>query len=147
VIVAGCWWGCDDAGDGGGGQPDAVADGSGSQEPVAGVVPYDVAMQLFADEAVKFRFIRLPEGGHIDYDPDAHWVLPVGTILVKTFAYYTDYRIDRAGETHRLDYRVPNTNQCQRCHGDVVQPLGPHTRQMNRDNTYGGQVVNQIEHL
>jgi uncharacterized repeat protein (TIGR03806 family) len=43
--------------------------------------------------------------------------------------------LDEAGERQDLDYRVPNTNQCGRCHGEAAAsaPLGVHTRQLDRD--------------
>ncbi len=58
-----------------------------TQEPVEGVVRYEVAAELFADFAAKHRFIVLPPGGKIGYHPDAKWAFPVGTMLIKTFAY------------------------------------------------------------
>ncbi|HEV8320282.1 MAG TPA: SO2930 family diheme c-type cytochrome [Myxococcota bacterium] len=74
-----------------------TGDGS-TQEPVAGVVPYDVNAVLFADFAAKRRFIVLPDGGTIDYDPDARWTFPVGTTIVKTFSYPYDMRAPDLGE-------------------------------------------------
>ncbi len=57
--------------------------------------------------------------------------------------------IDREGQTRRLDYRVPNVLQCKNCHqdSDVLLPLGPRTRQLNRMRDYGGVQENQIDHL
>ncbi len=45
------------------------------------------------------------------------------------------------------NYRVPNTNECKTCHAtnDVVQPLGPTTRQLNSGHKQGGE--NQIDYL
>lgn len=43
--------------------------------------------------------------------------------------------LDLSGEPRENAYIVPNTNECQDCHGEVpVQaPLGPRTRQLDRD--------------
>jgi uncharacterized repeat protein (TIGR03806 family) len=66
-------------------------DGS-TQEPADGVVPYDVNTPLFSDYAAKYRFVRLPPGTPARYrDPEA-FDFPVGTVLVKTFAYPHDLR-------------------------------------------------------
>src|SRR5262249_41569184 len=42
--------------------------GNGStQEPMPGVVPYDVNTALFSDYALKYRFVRLPPGTNVEY--------------------------------------------------------------------------------
>src|SRR5687767_10982997 len=53
-----------------------------TQKPADRVVPYDVVSQLYADRALKHRFLHIPEGEVIRYDGDAKWEFPVGTILV-----------------------------------------------------------------
>jgi uncharacterized repeat protein (TIGR03806 family) len=65
--------------------------GNGStQEPVPGLVPYDLNTPLFSDYATKYRFIKLPPGASAEYrDPDV-FEFPVGTIISKTFAYPCD---------------------------------------------------------
>ena len=57
--------------------------------------------------------------------------------------------IDEAGELREQEYRVPNDNECKTCHSKrhVFEPLGPRTRQLNRDYDYGGRVDNQIDRL
>ena len=167
------------------------------QLPADGVMPYEVNAVLYADEAVKYRFIKVPKGEHATYDPTGQWKWPDGTILVKTFAYLKDYRdpskgqrlletrliikqggkwtgntyvwndaqtqavheiagdllpatwIDADGKTQKLDYRVPDNNDCTKCHSTdhVFHPLGPRTRELNRDNDYGSGPVNQIDHM
>ena len=61
--------------------------------------PYEVIAPLFADEARKHRFIQLPASGakarYSDQDP---WELPVGAIVVKTFAFPRDARDPTQGE-------------------------------------------------
>lgn len=74
-------------------------EGTGAtQIPVDGVVPYEVASTLFADYAAKHRFIYVPAGEHIQYDNDAPWQFPVGTVLIKTFSYLHDLRDPSLGE-------------------------------------------------
>lgn len=171
---------------------DAVA-----QTPAAGVVPYQVISSLFADHAVKLRFLFLPAGTTITYDPVEKWGFPEGAILVKTFAYPVDLRdpsgarrlletrlllheasgwspityvwneaqtearvtvagarmpvsfLDRDGAAATLEYRVPNTNQCLGCHGEVgtTNVIGPRTRQLDRDRDGGSGPANQIDQL
>ena len=64
-----------------------------AQTPAADVVPFEVISPLYADEALKLRFLRVPAGATIGYDPVARWDFPVGTVLVKTFAYPDDARV------------------------------------------------------
>jgi len=56
-------------------------------QPAENVLPYDINSPLFTDYAQKARFIFIPEGKIIQYDP--HYVLrfPVGTVLIKNFFY------------------------------------------------------------
>jgi uncharacterized repeat protein (TIGR03806 family) len=62
--------------------------GNGStQEPARGVLPYDLNTPLFSDYAVKYRFVRLPPGKPARYNESETFELPVGTVLVKTFAF------------------------------------------------------------
>jgi uncharacterized repeat protein (TIGR03806 family) len=61
------------------------------QNPVDGVVPYDVNLNLYSDEAHKHRFIYLPPGTQIHATAD-RWELPAGAMLIKTFYYPADAR-------------------------------------------------------
>ena len=158
------------------------------QAPAARVVGYEVIAPLYSDETLKHRFLHVPEGAVVGYEPTAAWRFPVGTILVKTFAYPIDARdpalgerlletrllvkeadgfkahtyvwneaqteanlkptgttldvswIDATGATRTNAYGVPNTNQCQDCHGkaELQDSLGGRTRQLDRD----GQIEN-----
>jgi uncharacterized repeat protein (TIGR03806 family) len=53
------------------------------------------------------------------------------------------------GEALDQTYEVPDTNQCQQCHGqgESTRPLGPRTRQLDRDYDYGAGPENQIDHF
>ncbi len=67
------------------------------QKPNARVEAYDVISPLWSDAALKYRFVFLPEGETIGYQDDARWQLPVGAILVKTFAFPVDGRDPATG--------------------------------------------------
>jgi hypothetical protein len=56
-----------------------------TQEPVNGVVPYDVATPLFSDYTAKHRFVWLPPGAPARYDEREIFDFPLGTVLIKTF--------------------------------------------------------------
>lgn len=74
-------------------------DGPG-QTPAEGVIPYDVVAPLFSDYSVKARFLWVPKGKKIGYEDTDRWDLPVGSILIKSFAYPVDAR--DAGKGQRL---------------------------------------------
>jgi uncharacterized repeat protein (TIGR03806 family) len=80
-----------------------------SQEPVDGVVPYDLNTPLFSDYTEKLRFIKLPHGGTIKYHETEVFDFPVGTVIAKTFAYPHDMSDPAKGrrllETRILEHR------------------------------------------
>ena len=60
--------------------------------------------------------------------------------------------IDIAGQSTRnlkFKYSVPNTNMCKNCHvkDQVLVPLGPTARQLNRNNIFHNSEVNQLSYL
>jgi uncharacterized repeat protein (TIGR03806 family) len=162
-----------------------------AEEPNARVTPYDLNTQLYADGALKFRHVYIPAGQAARYNPDSPdevFDFPVGTVLIKTFAFADDMRrptenvrlletrllirrsegwialpyvwneeqtearlssigaqipvsfINEDGADIALDWAVPNVNQCSGCHaragGNVVLPIGPSARNLNRDYEY-----------
>lgn len=60
--------------------------------PAEGVVPYDLVNALFADHAAKHRYVFIPKGQSATYSPDDVFDLPVGSVLIKTFAFAPDMR-------------------------------------------------------
>jgi uncharacterized repeat protein (TIGR03806 family) len=52
------------------------------------------------------------------------------------------------GSEREMVYSIPNMNQCKLCHedNDVMGPIGPQARQLNRTRTYGAGERNQLEH-
>jgi len=52
------------------------------------------------------------------------------------------------GKKRRLQYSIPNINQCKGCHvkEQVIKPIGPTARQLNGDFPYAEGEANQLEH-
>lgn len=67
------------------------------QEPAAGTLPYRLNTPLFSDHSTKLRFLRLPPGATVPYNDSAVFDFPVGTALVKTFAFPHDARHPEKG--------------------------------------------------
>ncbi len=63
-----------------------------AREPVAGVTPYDLVNPLFSDHAAKHRLVYVPEGEAAVYDAQDVFDFPVGSVLLKTFAFAPDMR-------------------------------------------------------
>jgi uncharacterized repeat protein (TIGR03806 family) len=61
------------------------------------VVPYDVNTALFSDYALKQRAIYIPDGAAATYDLEEPLGLPVGSVIVKTFAFPADLRAPADG--------------------------------------------------
>ncbi|MCX4240994.1 SO2930 family diheme c-type cytochrome [Paraliomyxa miuraensis] len=60
-------------------------------EPAPGVLPYTVAAPLWADAAHKGRYIVLPEGQTLQLTERDEWLLPVGTVIIKSFFVDLDH--------------------------------------------------------
>ncbi|HXT59897.1 MAG TPA: SO2930 family diheme c-type cytochrome [Pirellulales bacterium] len=76
-----------------------------TQQPVAGVIPYDLNTPLFSDYALKYRFVKLPDGRQAAYSAESVFDLPVGTLIAKTFAMPADLR-EPQGERRLLETRI-----------------------------------------
>ena len=52
------------------------------------------------------------------------------------------------GEEEDVRYRVPNVNQCKECHaaGDMITPIGPKARNINKDFKYEEGEFNQLDY-
>jgi uncharacterized repeat protein (TIGR03806 family) len=68
------------------------------QIPNDGVVPYDLNSPLFSDYAAKHRFVYVPEGQQARYDDKEVFDFPVGSVIVKTFAFLNDMNDPAKGE-------------------------------------------------
>ncbi len=65
---------------------------AGGRRPNAGLTPYALNTPLFSDYAEKQRYVFLPKGRRATYTAEGVLEFPVGTVLVKTFAYPADFR-------------------------------------------------------
>ncbi|QDU93087.1 PQQ-dependent sugar dehydrogenase [Lignipirellula cremea] len=52
---------------------------------VKGIIPYDVNVPFWSDNARKERFIALPSKASVQFSREGEWEFPVGTVLIKTF--------------------------------------------------------------
>ncbi|OBV11447.1 SO2930 family diheme c-type cytochrome [Erythrobacter dokdonensis] len=57
------------------------------QVPAAGVTPYALNTPLWSDGAEKLRFIYLPQGTQLAAEGDGLLRFPVGSAIIKTFAF------------------------------------------------------------
>lgn len=63
-----------------------------SGQPAPGVQPYTLNTPLFSDGAEKYRFVWMPAGAKADYRASTALAFPVGTVLIKRFAFPADAR-------------------------------------------------------
>ena len=63
-----------------------------AQIPNENVIPYHLASPLFSDYTYKFRFVSMPNGEFAQYNYNEVFNFPVGTKIIKTFAYPIDDR-------------------------------------------------------
>jgi uncharacterized repeat protein (TIGR03806 family) len=75
------------------------ADGA-KQIPADGVTPYDLNTPLFSDHASKYRFVYVPPGQAAAYNSQEAFEFPVGSALIKTFAFPAD--LSKQDENVRL---------------------------------------------
>ncbi|WP_426166922.1 SO2930 family diheme c-type cytochrome [Sandarakinorhabdus sp. DWP1-3-1] len=60
--------------------------------PAPGVMRYTLNTPLFSDYAEKFRYVWMPAGTRATYAAKGVLEFPVGTTIVKSFAYPADFR-------------------------------------------------------
>ena len=55
--------------------------------------------------------------------------------------------INKKGESHQVDYIIPNKNQCKGCHAykNKQLPIGPKVRNLNKDFAYPDGSMNQLD--
>ena len=61
-----------------------------SLAPGDGLIPYDLIVAFWSDDAEKTRWVSLPEGQKIKFSATGEWGFPPGTVFVKTFELATD---------------------------------------------------------
>ena len=65
---------------------------AGARSPNGRVTPYDLNTALYSDGALKFRYVYIPQGAQARDNAEGVFEFPVGTVLVKTFAFAADMR-------------------------------------------------------
>lgn len=75
------------------------------QRPATGVVPYRLNTALWSDGAEKLRFVYVPKGAKASADGEGLLDLPIGSALIKTFAF-TENGKRRLIETRLLLHRA-----------------------------------------
>jgi uncharacterized repeat protein (TIGR03806 family) len=65
---------------------------AGAREPSERVTPYELNTALYSDGALKFRYVYMPAGAQAQYNETGVFEFPVGTVLIKTFAFAADMR-------------------------------------------------------
>jgi uncharacterized repeat protein (TIGR03806 family) len=67
-------------------------EGPGISAPAEDVRAFDLVTPLFSDRALKARHVYLPKGEKAKYAESEAFDFPVGSVLIKTFAYPADFR-------------------------------------------------------
>jgi uncharacterized repeat protein (TIGR03806 family) len=62
------------------------------QIPVKSIIPYSLNTPLFSDNAIKLRFVKVPEGQAVTYNAENVFAFPIGTVIIKTFYFPNDFR-------------------------------------------------------
>ena len=75
---------------------------TGADDPTPGVKPYRLNMPLFSDGADKHRFVYVPEDAEVAIGEQGLLQFPVGSALIKTFAF-GDRKIETRVLLHRAD--------------------------------------------
>lgn len=65
---------------------------AGARQPNDRVTAYDLNTALYSDGALKFRYVYIPPGRQAQYRDEGVFEFPVGTVLIKTFAFAADMR-------------------------------------------------------
>lgn len=75
------------------------------RRPQADLIPYDLNTPLFSDYALKTRYLYLPPGAKARYRARGVIDLPVGSALIKTFAFPADLRAPNR-DVRRIETRL-----------------------------------------
>lgn len=73
-------------------------------EPAAGVIPYSINAEQWADHASAERFLAIPGTGQIEIDDKGNWLAPDGSVLFKTVSL--EMRKGDVGSRRRVETQV-----------------------------------------
>jgi len=121
----------------------------GARVPSVGLTPYALNTPLFSDYAEKQRYVFMPPGQHAQYRGAGLLDLPVGAVLVKTFAYPTDFRkpqirlrfIETRLLIHRPDGWVPLTYVWNDAQTEAVLKRAGARTEVSYIDAKGGQMT------
>lgn len=82
-----------------------VGDDIAQLAPNERVVPYTLNTPLFSDYTTKRRFLWIPDGSTMTYDPEETFDIPVGSAIIKNFGYLDDIR-SADGPQRLLETRI-----------------------------------------
>ena len=68
------------------------------QKPAKNTLPYALNAPLFSDDALKLRFVQIPENQSVVYNSDSVFQFPIGTALIKTFYYPLEFKNEKKGK-------------------------------------------------
>ena len=82
-----------------------------NQIPKDETVPYKIANPLFSDYSYKFRFVHMPLNTAAEYSYNNVFNFPIGTTIIKTFAYPIDERdLDKGFQLLETRLLIKNKN-------------------------------------
>lgn len=61
------------------------ADPGDPTKPSSDMIPYEVNAQLWSDGAAKERSFAIPDGARIEVHDDGNWIMPSGSVVMKSF--------------------------------------------------------------
>jgi glucose/arabinose dehydrogenase/mono/diheme cytochrome c family protein len=79
--------------------------------PHAGIVPYDINAPFWSDNAVKTRWVSVPNTNlTITFNRDSNWLFPTGTIWIKHFDLELTNGVPESRKRIETRFLVKNTN-------------------------------------
>ncbi|MGI9283954.1 MAG: PQQ-dependent sugar dehydrogenase [Pseudomonadales bacterium] len=76
----------------------------GNLNPVDGLIEYDVQASYWSDNALRRRWIGVPDGQQIQFSENASWEFPLGTVIVQQIDI--ELTSDDPSSARRLETRV-----------------------------------------
>lgn len=82
-----------------------------SLTPNAGIVPYDVNLPFWSDNAIKTRWFSVPKTSlTIGFNPTSNWSFPTGTVWIKNFELELTNGVPSSSKRLETRFIVRNTN-------------------------------------
>ena len=79
--------------------------------PNAGIVPYDINVPFWSDNAIKTRWFSVPNTNRtIGFNPDSNWSFPTGSVWIKHFELELTNGVPESRKRLETRFIVRNTN-------------------------------------